>query len=78
MVEINIPLLDQIDNDLQSWTTTAFYIVIGIVATIVLCALYKILSCGMCIIRCMMCPFRLCRENGPSPEKDNLLPHRPV
>jgi hypothetical protein len=80
MVELSLDGLSELSasmNDLQYWFTIVIYILMGIVVFIVLYSLYKILSCGVCLMKCITCPCRcLFKKKKTKEEKINLLQYR--
>lgn len=82
MPELSIPDLTGLSNsmtELQYWFTIAVYIICGIVIVIFLFTIWKILSCGVCMAKCVTCPCRyICsgkKKEIPS-DKKNLLQYR--
>ena len=80
MVELDIPKLSELSDsmdELQYWFTVIVYILMGIVVFIILLTIYRILSCGVCLMKCITCPCRclLKKKEIPS-DKKNLLPYR--
>ena len=78
MVEIDIPKLSELSdsmNELQYWFTVIVYILMGIIVFIILLTIYRILSCGVCLMKCATCPCRcLCKKKKTKDSsKDNLL-----
>ena len=80
MVELSLDGLSELNNsmnDLQYWFTVVLYILMGIVVFIVLYSLYKILSCGVCLMKCITCPCRCLFKKKEIPsDKKNLLRYR--
>ena len=71
-MEITIPFNVDLDNFEQTMTIIV-YILVGILACIILNTLYKILSCGVCLVRCLTCPCRACCSTKKDKEKEQLL-----
>ena len=73
MVEISLPELSELNDSMtaiQYWFTVAAYVFMGVAILIVVYIIYKILSCGMCLVRCATCP---CRSRKKREETTNLL-----
>lgn len=74
MVEIDIPKLTELSNDMdeiQYWFTIAMYVVFGIFVLIILLVLYRILCCGVCLVKGVYSPFGcLCNRK----KEERLLP----
>ena len=77
MVEIDIPKLTELSNDMdeiQYWFTIAMYVVFGIFVLIILLVLYRILCCGVCLVKGVYSPFgclwRCCNRK----KEERLLP----
>lgn len=78
MVEIDLSKLSELNNsmdELQYWFTVVVYVLIGLVGFLVLYTIFKILSCGVCLLKCVTCPCRcLCKKKKKKDtSKDNLL-----
>lgn len=81
MVELSLDGLSELNdsmNELQYWVTMVIYILMGIVVFIVLYSLYKILSCGVCLMKCITCPCRCLFKKNTKEEKRNLLEYSPA
>jgi hypothetical protein len=73
MVEIDLPGLSGLNDSMtaiQYWFTVAAYVFMGLTVLIVVYLIYKILTCGACLVRCMLCP---CRSRKKPEETTNLL-----
>lgn len=56
---------------IQYWFTVVAYVFMGVAVLIVVYLIYKILSCGACLLGCLLCP---CRSRSKrKEERDNLL-----
>jgi len=72
-MDISIPGLADLNHsmtEVQYWFTVAAYVFMGVGIILVGCLIYKVLSCGACIVRCLLCP---CRSRKRKEERDNLL-----
>lgn len=66
MVELSLDGLSKLNdsmNDLQYWFTIVLYVLMGCIGLIILYSLYKILCCGVCLIKCVTCPCRSLFKN---------------
>lgn len=75
-MEITIPFLSDSMDELQQWITILFYFLIIVVVYIVFSTLYKILSCGVCLVKCLTCPCRTCC--GATYHREDTLERRPL
>ena len=71
-MEITLPFNVNLD-DFEQTVTIVVYVLVGILACIILHTLYKILSCGVCLVRCLTCPCRACCSTKKDKEKEQLL-----
>lgn len=72
-MEINIPGMSDLNDSMtaiQYWFTVAAYVFMGVAVLLVVYIIYKILSCGVCLLRCVTCP---CRSRKNREETTNLL-----
>ena len=72
-MEIDLPGLTDLNDSMtaiQYWFTEAAYVFMGVGALLVVYIIYKILSCGVCLLRCVTCP---CRSRKKRDETTNLL-----
>ena len=72
-MEIDLPGLTDLNDSMtaiQYWFTVAAYVFMGVGALLVVYIIYKILSCGVCLLRCVTCP---CRTRKKRDETTNLL-----
>jgi len=72
-MEIDLPGLTDLNDSMtaiQYWFTVAAYVFMGVGALLVVYIIYKILSCGVCLLRCVTCP---CRSRNKRDETTNLL-----
>ena len=72
-MEIDLPGLTDLNDSMtaiQYWFTVAAYVFMGVGALLVVYIIYKILSCGVCLLRCVTCP---CRSRKKREETTNLL-----
>jgi len=72
-MEIDLPGLTDLNDSMtaiQYWFTVAAYVFMGVGALLVVYIIYKILSCGVCLLRCVTCP---CRSRKKRDETTNLL-----
>lgn len=73
MVEISLPGFSEFNDSMTAieyWFTVAAYVFMGLAVLIVLYIIYKVLTCGACLIRCVTCP---CRSRKKRDETANLL-----
>lgn len=65
-MKLDIPDLTEITDDMnhiQQWFTIAVYVIIAICICIILTVIYRILCCGVCLVKGVYSPFAcLCRR----------------
>lgn len=65
-------------DEVEYWFTVAMYIIFGSGLLIILCGLYKILCCGVCLVNGVFSPCKCLARCCKSKKKEPLLPGDPI
>lgn len=80
-MDLNFTSLKEFSNqmdEVEYWFTVGMYIIFGIGLLIILCGLYKILCCGVCLVNGVFSPFKCLFRCCKTKKEEPLLPGDPI